>query len=81
MYSLFIYESAQSAHGHVRIHFITFIKKQWTLNVHRNTIVQRWEFIKENKKVKKQELDQESDQEKKKTRTRPRKKEKTFFFS
>ena len=26
---------------------------------------QRWEFIKENKKVRKQELDQESDQEKK----------------
>ena len=26
----------------------------------------RWEFIKENKKVRKQELDQESDQEKKK---------------
>ena len=25
----------------------------------------RWEFIKENKKVRKQELDQESDQEKK----------------
>ena len=31
---------------------------------------QRWEFIKENKKVRKQELDQESDQEKK-----------TLFFS
>ena len=36
-------------------------------------LVLRWEFIKENKKVRKQELDQESDQEKKKTRTRPRK--------
>ena len=35
----------------------------------------RWEFIKENKKVRKQEqeLDQESDQEKKKTRKRLRK--------
>ena len=33
----------------------------------------RWEFIKENKKGRKQELDQGSDQEKKKTRTRPRK--------
>ena len=32
----------------------------------------RWEFIKENKKVRKQELDQESEQ-KKTTRTRPRK--------
>ena len=49
------------------------------------------EFIKENKKVRKQELDQESDQEnknnkdsikktRKKTRTRPRKKEKLSFF-
>ena len=47
--------------------------------------VLRWEFIKENEKVRKQELDQESDQENKKTRTRPRKrprkKRKTFFFS
>ena len=37
----------------------------------------RWEFIKENKKVRKQDLDQETDQEnkkkRKKTRTRPRK--------
>ena len=53
----------------------------------------RWEFIKESKKVRKQELYQKSDQEKKKTRTQPRKrsrkqenknstkkKEKTFFF-
>ena len=32
----------------------------------------RWELIKENKKVRKQEK-QELDQEKKKTRTRPRK--------
>ena len=41
---------------------------------------QRWEFIKESKKVEKQE----SDQENKKTRTRPRKrprKKETFFFS
>ena len=40
-------------------------------------LFQRWEFIKENKKVRKQKLDQESDQEnkkkRKKTRTRPRK--------
>ena len=36
----------------------------------------KWEFIKENKKVRKQELDQESDQEKKKTITRPRKRSK-----
>ena len=44
---------------------------------------ERWEFIKENKKVRKQELDQESDQENKKTRTRPRKlpkKEKILLF-
>ena len=53
--------------------------------------VLRWEFIKENKKVRKQEkkkkrktqLDQESDQEENKTRTRPRKwsrKKKVFSF-
>ena len=39
--------------------------------------IQRWEFIKENKKVRKHAFDQESDQEKKKkgkkTRSRPRK--------
>ena len=35
--------------------------------------LQRWEFIKENKKVRKQELDQESEQENKNTRTQPRK--------
>ena len=34
-------------------------------------MIQRWEFIKENKKVRKQELDKESDQEKK---------ESFFFF-
>ena len=37
----------------------------------RSRVNQRWEFIKENKKGRKQELDQESDQEK--TRTRARK--------
>ena len=48
----------------------------------------RWEFIKEKKKVRNQELEQESDQEnkkkRKKTRSRPRKrpkKRKTFFLS
>ena len=54
------------------------------LKTNDNSIGQRWEYIKENKKVRKQEstktrkkgkreLDQESDQEKKKTRTQPRK--------
>ena len=48
---------------------------------------QRWESIKENKKVRKQELDQESDQEKKERKKEldqegdKEKKEKTFFFS
>ena len=45
----------------------------------------RWEFIKENKKVRKQELKQESDQEKQEnknsTKKTIKKKRKTFFFS
>ena len=55
-------------------------------------LIWRWEFIKENKKVRKQELNQDSDQEKKeelnqksdqenkRARTRPRKTEKNFLF-
>ena len=40
------------------------IKLGFVTNLSRDT--QRWEFIKENNKVRKQELDQESDQENKK---------------
>ena len=52
-----------------------------------NSLNQRWEFIKENKKVRKHAFDQESDQEKKErentlsTKKATKKKEKTFFFS
>ena len=44
----------------------------------------RWEFIKENKKVRNQEKKRKKNSTRKsikKTRKRPRKKEKTFFFS
>ena len=48
--------------------------------------VQRWEFIKETRKKRKKELDQESDPEKKrkqesKQENDQEKKKKTFFFS